>query len=124
MTFFTNKREANAVMSIRKILMLILIIPAVTPFFFKNSHAEVVGGCQIVTYPNNITFSDDWYSAPTICTSSETVSPGGTVNAWVIFSGWHCPPYSWSVLGTGYEIAPAVTHSNGEVVTIKCLTGT
>jgi len=112
------------VISKKRILILVLVVPIITALFPSLSHAAMGASCQFATYAKNIKFSDDWNTAPKISTSSDTIEPGGSVKAWLVSSGWPCPPYSWNIGGRGYEVAPLATYGIGKTVTITCPGGT
>jgi len=61
------------------------------------------------TYPGDTTYPDDWQcecsgAIPTIITSSDEISPGGSITLHVDSGGLACPDYSWEVTGIGYTI--------------------
>jgi hypothetical protein len=122
MTFFAYKKEGDAVMCIKKILMLILMIPAITALLSIPSNAEAGASCSFVTVPKHITYLDGWNSSPKIYTSSDTVAPSESVNAWAMSSGWPCPPYSWSVAEAGYTITPT-TNNDTDLATLTAPAG-
>ena len=51
------------------------------------------------------------------------IAAGGTKSLWVDSGGLACPPYTWSVSGTGYSITPQ-TENDLEVATLTSAAGT
>ena len=61
---------------------------------------------------------------PTIHTSSSTIAPGGSITLYVDSGELALPPYSWSVLGTGYSLDKSTTNNDLEEVTLTSASGT
>lgn len=61
---------------------------------------------------------------PTIVASSSTIAAGGSITVWVDSDGLACPPYEWSISGTGYSLNKTTTNNDLETVTVSLTTGT
>lgn len=48
-------------------------------------------------------------TSPTVFSAAETVDRGSTVNLWVESGGLACPPFVWSVSGTGFTLSRSQT---------------
>ena len=97
------------------ILLQLLILPA---------FVLAVGSSCLVTIPKALTFQDGWFGDPESSSSSEEIAPGGEVDLYADSGGFGCPPYTWSVSGTGYSLDKAETKSDFEVVTLNSEGGT
>ena len=78
------------------------------------------------TVSGNHEYNEEWRNAykPRIHSSSETIPPGDSIDLWVDTNGRGCPPYTWSVSGTGYSLSGTTTYRDGESVQLTCTTGT
>jgi len=98
-------------------LLAAIFMSPVLPLSFGESD------CTFVTIPQEVDYPVGWRSGPGLRTSSDIIFPGGSVSAWIVASGLSCPPYSWSVSGTGYSISPAQTFEDGETVAVTSAEG-
>jgi hypothetical protein len=48
-------------------------------------------------------YSEKWFSTLILNVSEETVSRNNFVEAWVDSMEWGCPPYQWTVSGSGFH---------------------
>ena len=81
-------------------------------------------GCLVQTVTTDVEGIKDWVAKPKIYSSSEDIVPGGTIDLWVDTGGSGCPPYTWSVSGTGYSLSGTTTYSKEQIVTLSCNQGT
>jgi hypothetical protein len=85
---------------------------------------------QTPTPPGNAEYPEDWRDqySPTIYASDDEISPEGTITLYVDAGGMGCPPYSWSLTGTGYNIedddGDQITDDDLETITLTAPTST
>ncbi len=82
--------------------------------------ADKDGITQTPTPPGNAEYTEDWRSQyrPTIYASDDEIDPEGTITLYADSGGTACPPYSWSVSGTGYSLDKNETDNDLETVTL------
>ena len=109
--------------------MLRKLVLGIFAAFYLCSMTNIVAtasngaGCNIVTIPKIVAYSPGWYGDPEPSSTSDEVSPGGSIALWVDSGGYGCAPYSWSVSGTGYSI-DSETSNDLEIVTLNSAAGT
>lgn len=63
--------------------------------------------CEVCECPSGTFAFDDG-------STDDTIDPGGTISIYIVEG---CPPYSWSVSGTGYSLGSAQTTTNENTLT-------
>jgi hypothetical protein len=78
------------------------------------------------TLYDDFTVPENWRASykPKIKSSSDTIAAGGSITAWVDSTYLACPPYQWSVSGTGYSLDKSTTQNDLETVTLSSAAGT
>lgn len=88
----------------------------------KKPEGKFEGQCLAKTIVLNEECKCDG-GTPTIQASDTTIAPGGSITVTVNSGGLACPPYTWTVAGTGYSIAPATTENDLETAQLTSAAG-
>ncbi|MHC4676621.1 MAG: hypothetical protein ACYTBZ_29405, partial [Planctomycetota bacterium] len=84
-----------------KTKLFLVVLPFV--FFLNASGAMGKGGCiNVPTMPGTVKDIEGFKGKPIIYASGDDVGRNDYVEVWVDSGGLACPPYSWSVSGTGF----------------------
>ena len=81
--------------------------------------AVAQSGCVVPTFPKQVPGIEDWVCSPLVYPSSQTIGRDSAIQAETGCGIWGCPPYTWSVAGTGFSISGSnKTNNDLEKVTI------
>ena len=95
----------------------------------KSKATISLADCIIPTVSEEVNYQSEnpncwcYNHEPAIDKSSETITPGGSINLWVDSEG-ACTPYSWSVSGNGYSLSKATTNADNEITVLTSAGGT
>ena len=114
------------VFKISKTVALVFIFS----FILQPSTIVFANDCQsdtppISTVPGNRIIPPNWRDAykPKIYSDSDEIARNNYVNVWVYSEGRACPPYSWSVSGTGFHFdsasGPTTATTNADLETLE-----
>jgi hypothetical protein len=90
-----------------KILLKSIIVIAIlnlNSFSFAEdscSDSSVESGLPLILQDYN--YSEDWFSTLYLNTNKETIPRNDFTEAWVDSGEWGCPPYRWTVDGSGFH---------------------
>ena len=90
---------------------------AATPIAMGLGMIEFDSGLDTEDYLAS-TIPDSLKYALNIYTSSDEIDPGGAITLYVDSGGLACPPYQWSVSGTGFSLDKSQTYNDLETVTL------
>jgi hypothetical protein len=110
---------------IRNAGQLICFLPAFCVFLLGNASISFAQGqCDAgPTTTETVTKGPSWSDGIEIVVSSESISRTFSIDAWVV-SGFGCPPYQWSLDGTGFHFesirgpTTATTYADIEIIEI------
>jgi len=106
----------------RKLLKVYCLLMILVLFSFQTNTISAQEGCNngisIPTSPGNAERTDEWIPPLKFDPNTpEEIAPGSSIKP-VVLNG--CPPYTWSVSGTGYSLSA----TDGTTSTLTCAAGT
>ena len=116
-------------MLVFKILKTVALV-FIFSFILQPSTIVFANDCQsdtppISTVPGNRIIPPNWRDAykPKIYSDNDEIARNNYVNVWVDSDGKACPPYSWSVSGTGFHFdsasGPTTATTNADLETLQ-----
>jgi hypothetical protein len=89
--------------------------------FFMSMSATVWAQENMCVLPTGTEEVNELPSLLTVYASSEEISPS---NAVYLRAAWGCPPYQWSVSGTGYSLSKTTTNGELDYTVLSVVGGT
>lgn len=90
-----------------KILLKSIIVIAILNL---NSFSSAEDSCSVNNFGSGLplilqdySYSEDWFSTLYLNTNKETIPRNAYMEAWVDSGEWGCPPYKWTVDGSGFH---------------------
>jgi len=116
-------------MLVFKILKTVALV-FIFSFILQLSTIVFANDCQsdtppISTEPGNRIIPSNWRDAykPEIFSNNDEIARNNYVNVWVDSDGKACPPYNWSVSGTGFHFnsasGPTTATTNADLETLQ-----